>query len=39
MLLKWIFRKWNEVVDWIDVAPDRNMWRAVVSGVMNIRVH
>jgi hypothetical protein len=25
-------------MDWIDVAQDRNQWRAVVSTVMNLRV-
>jgi len=25
-------------MDWIDVAQDRDMWRAVVSAVMNLRV-
>jgi hypothetical protein len=25
-------------VDWIDVAQDRNQWRAPVNMVMNIRV-
>jgi hypothetical protein len=25
-------------VDWIDVAPDRDQWRALVNTVMNLRV-
>jgi hypothetical protein len=25
-------------VDWIDLAQDRNKWRAVVNTVMNLRV-
>jgi hypothetical protein len=25
-------------VDWIDVAQDRDQWRALVSAVMNLRV-
>jgi hypothetical protein len=25
-------------MDWIDMAHDRDMWRAVVSVVMNLRV-
>jgi hypothetical protein len=25
-------------VDWIDVAQDRDMWRAVVNSVLNLRV-
>jgi hypothetical protein len=25
-------------MDWIDMAQDRDRWRAVVNGVMNLRV-
>jgi hypothetical protein len=25
-------------MDWIDMAPDRDRWRAVVNAVMNLRV-
>jgi hypothetical protein len=25
-------------MDWIDLAPDRDGWKAVVSAVMNLRV-
>jgi hypothetical protein len=25
-------------MDWIDVAQDRDAWRALVSAVMNLRV-
>jgi hypothetical protein len=25
-------------IDWIDMAQDRDRWRAVVSAVMNLRV-
>jgi hypothetical protein len=25
-------------MDWIDMAQDRNLWRAIVNTVMNIRV-
>jgi hypothetical protein len=25
-------------VDWIDLAPDRDRWRALVNTVMNLRV-
>jgi hypothetical protein len=28
---------WGDV-DWIGLAKDRNMWRAVVNSVLNLRV-
>jgi hypothetical protein len=37
-LLKWICKKWVVCVDWIDLAEDRDRWRALVSVVMNLRV-
>ena len=40
IILKWIFRKWDVGggLDWIDQAPDRDKWWALVNAVMNIRV-
>jgi hypothetical protein len=39
LILMWIIRKWNEVesMDWIDVAQDRDRWRAPVNAVMKLR--
>jgi hypothetical protein len=38
IILKWIFKKWDWGIDWIDMAQDRDRWRAVVNAVMNLRV-
>jgi hypothetical protein len=36
--LKWIFERLGGGVDWIDLAQDRDMWRALVYTAMNLRV-
>ena len=38
IILRWIFRKWDGVMDWINLARDRDRWRALVNAVMNLRV-
>jgi hypothetical protein len=38
IILKWIFKKWYGGMEWIDMAQDRDRWRAVVSAVMNLQV-
>jgi hypothetical protein len=38
IILKLIFKKWDGGTDGIDMAQDRDRWRAVVSAVMSLRV-
>jgi hypothetical protein len=38
IILRWIFRKWDGDKDWIDLAQNRDRWRALVNTVMNLRV-
>jgi hypothetical protein len=38
ILLRWIFRKWDGSLDWIDLAQNRNRWCALVNAVMNLWV-
>jgi hypothetical protein len=39
IILKWIFTEtgWDGM-DWIEVAQDRDQWRALVNTVMNLLV-
>jgi hypothetical protein len=37
IILKCMFKKWDGGNDWIDMAQDRDRWRAVVNAVMNLR--
>jgi len=37
-ILGWISRRWDVYMDWIGLAQDRDMWRTLVSAVMNLRV-
>jgi hypothetical protein len=38
IILRWVFRKWDEGVKWIDLAEDMDGWPAFVNTVMNLRV-
>jgi hypothetical protein len=39
IILRWIFINWDgEDIDWIDLAQDKNRWRALVKELMNHRV-
>jgi hypothetical protein len=37
-ILKWILEIGWDGADWIDVAQDRDQWRALVNTVLNLRV-
>jgi hypothetical protein len=37
IILRWKFSKWDVGgVDWIELALDRDRWRALVTAVMNL---
>jgi hypothetical protein len=38
IILKWIFKKSDGGMDWIDLVQNRDRWRAVVNEVMNLRI-
>jgi hypothetical protein len=38
IILKWLFKKWDGGMNWIELARDRDRWWAVVNVVMNLRV-
>ena len=38
IILRWIFRKLEGVGDWMELAQDRDRWRALVSTVTNLQV-
>jgi len=38
IILRWIFKKWDVGVDWIELAQDRDRWQSLVTAVMNLWV-
>jgi len=39
IILGWFFRKWDVWgMDWIELAQNRDRWRALVNMVMKLRV-
>jgi hypothetical protein len=38
IIVKWIFRKLDGGMDWIDLAQNREGWRALVNAAMNFLV-
>ena len=38
IILRWIFGKWEVGVDWMELAEDRDRWRALMNAVMKPRV-
>jgi hypothetical protein len=38
IILKWILRKWDGGMDWIDLDQDTDMWWVLIKVVMNLWV-
>jgi hypothetical protein len=38
IILKWIFKKLDGGMDWIELAQNKGRWLALVNAVMNLRV-
>jgi hypothetical protein len=38
IILKLTFMKWDGIMDWIDLAEERDRWRILVNAVVKLRV-
>ena len=38
IILNWIFSKWDGGIYWIELAQNREGWRALVKAIMKLRV-
>jgi hypothetical protein len=38
IILKCIFKKWDGGMDWIELAQDKDRWRALVNAAVNLQV-
>ena len=38
VILRWIFKKWDGDMGWINLAQDRDRWRVLVTAVVNLLV-
>ena len=36
--LNWVYKKWDGVIDWLDLPQDRDRWYDFVNSVMNLWV-
>jgi hypothetical protein len=38
IILKWILKKWDGGMDWIELAQGKDRWRTLVNVVMDVWV-
>jgi len=38
IILRWVFRKWDGGMDWIDLSQNRDSWRVRWNAVKKLRV-